>query len=791
MEHLATNQEGAGANPALRPIFHGRIMREEDKEKQIGLGYPSFQLAKALDIDTSIENENPKVKKWLQVIKGMLSGSILVGSRTPVKSMPSWVTLEVIKGGFATSNLLAGGEQQKYELNLLENLQIPVNDKSRQQLNLYFISDIGIDHLNQLLESGNYSINVPEEGAMLTVATLIKKGKIKDAKEILTEITPYFDRLRFYPKLQITMDQDHQGGTVFVQSVNELIESIGCNKENLNIKDQKNSILIWTPFYDKLISLFMNSFYPVIYTDRNINDQKLLPLRAINEEWLVKKENLLQEYSTLSHKYSISNRWSKSGSQFSKLIKILEEYSNTEEFIDTNQNYLIQAVRRYILKHGYPDTENHVDKRKQQKKQCDSPEHLYIKKVLVKRLEQLNRYYGVENINDVIGKISRDEVIVSKLPINSLIPHYLIKKVEKTKVDQIENLVSNGVIGSSDILAKLLPQISGNVICSSITESYIKQLYKKIYLSFRLRRSLLLLNYQSQVKINEIPWIEKLDQFKELDQKAVTNAENVLKETFILAFSYFPYVILPNKLLQEFRSLLKQCNKIIPLTDEIAADIFMGGFSPKYAEAAYMAAVDLEGSLYSRYYNIDYTEVRLKCSPKKGKFDKKQASLFSSICNSRVSNDHKNWSAAANGMVIEQQQIITTHNMSQLFGLVEFNIDIIQLVLDCFKWISKRYKSNNDDFRADLIMVKNIAYAWRQMIFLLSKLDVEEQKNIIEKIEEQLISQSESFKIKFKPLVKTLINLIGDDDKANDGYVLTGWTTSEHFLLKKKTDDKR
>ena len=210
----------------------------------------------------------------------------------------------------------------------------------------------------------------------------------------------------------------------------------------------------------------------------------------------------------------------------------------------------------------------------------------------------------------------------------------------------------------------------------------------------------------------------------------MTNADKVLKETFILVVLNFPYAILPNKLLQEFRSLLKQSNKNIPLTDEVAADIFMGGFSPKYAKAAFMAANDLEGSLYARYYNIDYTDVKLKCAPKNGDFENCQASEFSSICNKRVESKNNNWSVAINGMVIEQQQIVTTHNMSQLFGLVEFNIDIIQLVFDCFKWISKRYKFNNHDFRANLIMVKNIAYAWRQMIFLLSKLDVQEQKNV-------------------------------------------------------------
>ena len=61
-----------------------------------------------------------KIQQWQQVFTQMLDGSLRVGSRTPLRDTPAWVTLEVAAGGFATGHLLAGGALQAHEQELLE-----------------------------------------------------------------------------------------------------------------------------------------------------------------------------------------------------------------------------------------------------------------------------------------------------------------------------------------------------------------------------------------------------------------------------------------------------------------------------------------------------------------------------------------------------------------------------------------------------------------------------------------------------------------------------------------------
>src|SRR5678809_1445889 len=97
-EHSASDREGAGSNPA--PGFGaGEVDMEEHsdgaEQPRINPAYPAFQLAKALttgarhDDPAVRESARRKVGKWLDVLRGMWSGGLSVGSRTPVADVPA------------------------------------------------------------------------------------------------------------------------------------------------------------------------------------------------------------------------------------------------------------------------------------------------------------------------------------------------------------------------------------------------------------------------------------------------------------------------------------------------------------------------------------------------------------------------------------------------------------------------------------------------------------------------------------------------------------------------------
>ncbi|WP_430335844.1 hypothetical protein [Rhodococcus sp. ACT016] len=75
--------------------------------------YATGQLTRALEIavrvgDTATRaRAQEKAQRWRDVLDGIATGHIRVGSRTPVADLPAWVTLEVAHGDFATGRALS------------------------------------------------------------------------------------------------------------------------------------------------------------------------------------------------------------------------------------------------------------------------------------------------------------------------------------------------------------------------------------------------------------------------------------------------------------------------------------------------------------------------------------------------------------------------------------------------------------------------------------------------------------------------------------------------------------
>lgn len=177
----------------------------ESPRAGVNPGYAAHQIAKALT--ASKEHHDPEVRKraeekiakWSTVLSNILTDSVDYGSRTPTRETPSWATLEVITGGFATGKLLAEDPIQDHERKLLENLPNFSDGKERHALNTHFLSEEGLNDLRERLGTGCYDISVPEEGALLVVAWLVEKGYPNEARELIDELSPFFSRLRFYP----------------------------------------------------------------------------------------------------------------------------------------------------------------------------------------------------------------------------------------------------------------------------------------------------------------------------------------------------------------------------------------------------------------------------------------------------------------------------------------------------------------------------------------------------------------------------------------------------------------
>ncbi|MFC9971939.1 hypothetical protein ACFVH6_13710 [Spirillospora sp. NPDC127200] len=127
----------------------------------------------------------------------MADGSLSIGERAPVADLPVWATPEVVRGGFATGDAVAGGPLAAYEVEAARRAGAPAD---RQALFGHYLSDAGLAELGGLLDGGRYEVQVPEEAVLLVVAWLVRAGDITGALGLLEAVEPYAGRLRFAPR---------------------------------------------------------------------------------------------------------------------------------------------------------------------------------------------------------------------------------------------------------------------------------------------------------------------------------------------------------------------------------------------------------------------------------------------------------------------------------------------------------------------------------------------------------------------------------------------------------------
>jgi hypothetical protein len=107
----------------------------------------------------------------------------------------------------------------------------------------------------------------------------------------------------------------------------------------------------------------------------------------------------------------------------------------------------------------------------------------------------------------------------------------------------------------------------------------------------------------------------------------------------------------------------------------------------------------------------------------------------------------------------------------------------------CFKWVCKRQQVKVLHRHDALIVLKNTAYAWRQMIFFLSLLSQADVDEFLEWAELHFQEQPEEFRERFRPALNGLKFAARggslDRECANNPEVrrFLGWSNTRHWLL--------
>ncbi len=716
-----------------------------------------------------------KVAHWGKVLEGIFSGALDVGSRTPVVDAPAWATLKVVTGGFATGELLAEGPLSPHEQAWLNELGPSASHSPRAALNAYFLSEEGLALLGEMLATGAYRVDVPEEGAFLVAAWLLRHGAAEQARTMLEELAPFFSRLRFYPVPHTPSTED--GLHVHLQSVAETTKQLQRVRLPLDIERGRESAEVWTPLYDELVQLFLET-----RTSEGV-------CRHFPATWSERGSKLLETVARARAKHLLCKWPHHSKSHFSKLCDVLAQAVKEPAALTPGQQRRVQHVLDDIARaRGLPGSDRLHALRTAQQRLASRPTHQDLARVLVARLGAYSSGEGLDDLEQVTASVTEVEASRQGVAAGAEFPSSLIRKLVRCANASLEDLIARKVVTSSEVLARVLPQVSAHVAAQGVNDPELRRLYGHIYAAFRRRRSLLLLDLQSQVKLQELPWCRAIDAHRTPDLGQQEVAAQTFERISSLAISAFPAVLIPNKLLQELRALAQAAGLKVPLVEELAADIFMNAFSPKFDEAARRAAAFVQGSLYARYYDIPM-EPSLRLDAAHQKPSRRQhVSDFAQRCLARAhAEGHQPRGVSGNGMVIEQAQILTTHNLAVLFDALGLSRTLCpqlpELARRCFESVCQMLLRNAPRYQHRLRNVKNAAYAWRQMVFFLSLLSQSEQEDFGHWAQQHLASQPRRIAEPFAPALTRLLAAIEEQVSPLPGRVFLGWAVGSHWLL--------
>lgn len=453
-------------------------------------------------------------------------------------------------------------------------------------------------------------------------------------------------------------------------------------------------------------------------------------------------------------------------------------------------------MARHVASKGLPGSPQREALATRQLAQIARPMHHQVAGIVADRMGTFHPDAGMDDTDTVLQPITASEAAAANVAMDTKVPASIARKVERSLCDTAEVLVERGIVTSGEILARVIPQFTASMRASSFDHPQLRALYAATYRAFRRRRSLLLLNFEKQVQIEELPWVAAIERRRRQNMTSRDLSRATLKDVAALTLRAFPQAIIPNKLLQEFRALAKGGELSLPFVEELAADIFMDDFSPKFTQAAKQAAAYVEGTLYARYYGLDCAAVsrlpEAKPEPRRWSWFKREAPTnpFATLCIERAGADEsKQWVLARNGMVIEQSQILTTHNLALVFGALglenELKMHLRDMAERCFAWICRRQQATSTKWHAKLIMLKQTAYAWRQMVFFVSRLPHEEAGQFIAWAESHLRKQSAVFQNRFSPALRGLSLAHGGAsiESSVDARRFLGWTQARHWLL--------
>lgn len=699
-----------------------------------------------------------KYSEQVEVMTGVFTKGVSIGSRVDT-GRPAWVTPEITKSGFSSGNHLAGGPLKQHELDVIKDIdgKTSTEPSIRYAINNWCLTNKkGREWITDLANSGQYCLNTMEESAIMSIVLL---GKLRDTSKLVAEIEPWFRYLRFFPEPKSVNVSELHVPRSSVLSVENLHKKL-VSEKNPMIR----SIELMKHAMDKLEKF--NESYMAIYN----KSKEILPLFS---GYKTRRSNKMESFKTfvgqirkVMNDFGLESRIAKSTA--GKLLNAIDVF--IKYGMDTKKSF-----RKHIELHlGNASSKIQLRSRTPEDMAKNIRSSVYEREELMKIIHPMRDSIGIEK--------ETVDALVLKFP-------DLKKSIKRTTLGTLTELCQEGLIESAEMFADQVAVMSAIAKATVFKKGAHQNLARNMYKAFSSRRSKLLLNLETQVKMSEIPWFTV---FEKVFRTKTKDTDEISKSVFIEYLSNFPGIQMPNSFVDVMSHQLGRNG----LVKEIAADIFMGKFVKTFgAQAKERETVLGEDTPYGAYYsesiigfpkgsekktvkvedliypvkNEVKKEPECKCEDMGILTQTKQMyiRIFGKCCCQMNS-----YSVGENRKTLDGVYASTTHNL--LWMLVDMNIDQDMILLEKFAIMS--WKVVMDSLKSGRLSIyRYVTGALRSFLVFVSLIVrmIELPDSIMTMLEnskEEWVTENESF----KPVLEDVIAAIKTNTKASKPLVNTG-----------------
>ena len=324
------------------------------------------------------------------------------------------------------------------------------------------------------------------------VAWLLKHGHNETAREVLAKIGPYVSQLRVLSGPShlpaILRFAGFRGGCGL-----STIGRLRNIKPNAQILAQKEAIEIWTPLYDRVVALFLET----------IEKEPAKLAAGPPAGWHERARLLLNEVDDAARTASHSRKHTRKKENFAQLISFLRKWVDPRRDRDDKE---VKRVREllgvYVSKRGVPGSQPVAP--------CanGNPSNA--------RGQHSMRSRASSSTGS--GNIHRRPALRTlrrwSNPWTTRKRRCRRQSYEKScaaSLEDVDVLIERGVITSAEMLAPCCRKSHRPCAPPALAIRSSGHFMGEIYRAFRRRRSLLLLDLQSQVRIEELPWVRAIE----------------------------------------------------------------------------------------------------------------------------------------------------------------------------------------------------------------------------------------------------------------------------------------